>query len=48
MGSLNKVSLRAEFDGLKGQFEQLCARGCPRRPETGPNLTTRKRSGNGD
>jgi predicted nucleic acid binding AN1-type Zn finger protein len=27
MGSVNKVSLRAEFDGLKGQFEQLCARG---------------------
>ena len=27
MASVNKVSLRAEFDGLKGQFEQLCASG---------------------
>jgi len=27
MGSVNQVSLRAEFDGLKGQFEALCARG---------------------
>lgn len=27
MGSVNKVSLRAEFDGLKGPFEALCARG---------------------
>lgn len=27
MGSVNKVSVRAEFVGLKGQFEQLCARG---------------------
>lgn len=27
MASVNKVSLRAEFAGLKGQFEALCARG---------------------
>jgi len=27
MGSVNKVSLRAEFDGLKGQFEELSAKG---------------------
>ena len=27
MGSVNRVSLRAELDGLKGQFEALCARG---------------------
>lgn len=27
MASVNKTSLRAEFDGLKGQFEQLCAAG---------------------
>jgi len=27
MGSLNQVALRAEFDGLKGQFERLCADG---------------------
>jgi hypothetical protein len=27
MASVNKVSLRAELDSLKGQFEELCARG---------------------
>jgi hypothetical protein len=27
MGSVNRASLRAEFDGLKGQFEALCAKG---------------------
>jgi transposase len=27
VASVNRVSLRAEFDGLKGQFEALCARG---------------------
>ena len=27
MPSVNKTSLRAEFDGLKGQFERLCADG---------------------
>ena len=27
MASVNKVSLRAELEGLKGQFEALCARG---------------------
>jgi transposase len=27
VGSVNRVSLRAEFEGLKGQFEALCARG---------------------
>jgi len=27
VGSVNGVSLRAEFEGLKGQFEALCARG---------------------
>ncbi len=26
MGSVNKVSLRAEFAGRKGQFEELCAK----------------------
>ena len=26
MGSVNRVSLRAEFDGLKGQFEDLTRR----------------------
>ena len=26
MGSVNQVALRAEFAGLKGQFEALCAR----------------------
>ena len=27
MASVNKASLREEFDTLKGQFEQLCAEG---------------------
>jgi hypothetical protein len=27
VASVNRVSLRAEFEGLKGQFEALCARG---------------------
>ena len=27
MASVNKASLREEFEGLKGQFEQLCAEG---------------------
>jgi transposase len=27
MGSVNRASLRAELDGLKGQFEALCAKG---------------------
>jgi len=27
VGSVNRVSLRAELEGLKGQFEALCARG---------------------
>ncbi len=27
MGSVIRVCLRAEFEGLKGQFEALCARG---------------------
>jgi transposase len=27
MASVNQVSLRVEFEGLKGQFEALCASG---------------------
>jgi transposase len=27
MASVNQVSLRVEFEGLKGQFDELCARG---------------------
>jgi hypothetical protein len=27
MGRVNRASLRAEFDGLRGQFEALCAKG---------------------